>query len=242
MRIFLGHAVLLLLFIGFDSCKRKVIPAEQIATGEDYFPLELGHYVEYEVDSFLYNDFNLRIDTFHYEIRDEVSDTFYDSENRLSHIITRYKRYESSEPWSEELTYYVTKNSYRTELVENNLRFIKLVFPIRDNMKWYGNSYIPTQLSEFQWMSNWYYTYDRISLPFTNGKLIFQDAVVVNQNDYANGNPDTAPNDYASKIFSREAYAKQIGLVYREVENWVYQPTVKYRSGFKIVYKAVKYN
>lgn len=228
----------------WSSCKKEVVPPEDISIGQEYFPTELGHFVEYQVDSFLFNDFTKKVDTFKYEIKDVITDTFSDNENRLSHIVTRYKRYSSSEAWTENLVYYVTKTPYRVEVVEQNLRFIKLVFPVKENVKWYGNSYIPTKLnSELAWLDQWYYKYDRISLPFTSGILIFNDGLVVNENDYSKGNPELYPDEYAAKIFAKEAYAKGVGLVYREIENWDYQATTtKYRHGFKIIYRAKNYN
>ncbi|MBL7774148.1 MAG: hypothetical protein JNM95_14890 [Chitinophagaceae bacterium] len=228
----------------WSSCKKEVVPPEDISIGQEYFPTELGHFVEYQVDSFLFNDFTKKVDTFKYEIKDVITDTFTDNENRLSHIVTRYKRYSSSEAWTENLVYYVTKTPYRVEVVEQNLRFIKLVFPVKENVKWYGNSYIPTKLnSELAWLDQWYYKYDRISLPFTSGILIFNDGLVVNENDYSKGNPELYPDEYAAKIFAKEAYAKGVGLVYREIENWDYQATTtKYRHGFKIIYRAKNYN
>lgn len=234
-------------FVGisfWSSCKKEIVPPEDISIGQEYFPTDIGHFVEYEVDSLLYNDFAMRVDTFHYELKDVITDTFYDNEQRLSQIITRYKRHTSTEPWTEDLIYYATKTPYRVEVVEDNLRFIKLVFPIKENVKWYGNSFIPTKLnSELAWLDQWYYKYDRISLPFTSGILIFNDGVVINQNDYSKGNPELYPDEYAAKIYAKEAYAKNIGLVYREIENWDYQATTtKYRHGFKLIFRAKNYN
>lgn len=234
----------ILILTGLSSCKKETIPADDVSLGQEYFPTSLGHFIEYQVDSFLYNDFAKRIDTFRYELRDVIVDTFTDNENRLSQLITRYKRKDATQPWVAEMDYYMTKTPYRVEVVEDNLRFIKMVFPVKENVKWYGNAYISANSnSELTWLEQWYYKYDRISLPFTNGLLIFNDAVVVNQNDYVQGNPDVDPNNYASKIFAKEAYAKNIGMVYREIENWIYQSTTtKYRSGFKIIYRAKNYN
>lgn len=239
--LLLFAAIATLIF--FNACKKEIVPSAEVNIGQEYFPLSIGHYIEYDVDSFLYNDFSKKIDTAKYEIRDEIVDTFSDNENRLSYIIYRYRRDSISEPWRELGTYYTTKTNFRVEVVEDNLRFIKLVFPVKENVKWYGNTFIPTKLnSELAWLDQWYYKYDRISLPFTNGLRIFEDAVIINQNDYVKGDPDADPDNYASKIFAKEAYAKNVGMVYREVENWVYQTTNKYRNGFKIIYRAKNFN
>ena len=235
---------LFLLVFLFSNCRREIVPADQVDIGQEYFPLEKGHFIEYDVDSLKFNDFAKRVDTVRYELRDVVGDTFSDNENRISYLITRYRRNSIQEPWTEILTYYATKTSFRVEVVEDNLRFIKLVFPVKENVRWYGNTYIPTKLnSELAWLEQWYYKYNQISLPYTNGILIFEDALVVDENDYVKGNPDMDPDNYASKIYAQEVYAKNVGLIYREIENWVYQSTTtKYRNGFKIIFRAKNYN
>lgn len=231
------------LLLTLSSCKKQIIPSEDISMGKEYYPITQGHFIEYEVDSFLFDDFNKRVDTVHYQLRDVISDTFTDNEGRLSQLVVRYKRYNDTLAWETNDTYYITQTSFHMEVIENNLRFIKLAFPVKENQRWYGNTYIPTTLnSELQWLDQWYYKYEQINEYYHNGIRGFDNAVVVNENDYEQGNPDTDPNNYASKIFAKEVYAKQVGLVYREIENWVYQPTRKYRNGFKIIFRTTNYN
>ena len=61
--------------------------------------------------------------------------------------------------------------------------------------------------------------------------------------------PVTAPSDYGSQTFAQEMYAKNIGLVYRELTMWEQQPNFTppntydpYRIGFGIKMWMVDHN
>jgi hypothetical protein len=225
------------------SCKKEIIPADEVELGKDYYPLTTGHFIDYAVDSIVYNDFNQTTDTFKLEFKDEIEDQFLDNEGRTSYSIQRYYRQDSTYLWDENQTYYATTTSFKLEVVENNLRFIKLVFPVKLNTRWYGNTYIPASSnSDLQWLDGWDYKYLKVSEPFNNGKIEFTNTVTVTQVDNTEGAPDD-PNQFSAHTFSKEVYAKNVGLVYRELTRWVYQPTVaKYKKGFTLIMRAKNYN
>lgn len=227
----------------FTSCKRQVIPADNVELGKDYFPLTIGHFVEYDVDSFRYNDFSKTIDTFHYELKDVIESEFLDNEGRKSFIINRYKRQDSTYPWKENLTYYNTETSFNIEVIEDNLRFIKMVFPVKVNTKWNGNIYIPaTLIPELKWLSGWEYKYVNINEPYNTGFLNFENTVTVNHVDFVVGD-SLDVNNYSERTFSRERYAKNVGLISKELVYWDYQSeTTKYRKGFVIIFRAKNFN
>jgi hypothetical protein len=229
-----------LLFISvFTSCERQVIPFEEVELGMEYFPTTIGHEIIYDVDSIIYNDFALRTDTFRMQFKDIIVDTFFDNENRLSHKVQRFIRPDDTFPWSELSTHYFTSNKFKIEQVENNLRFIKMVFPVVPNTRWNGNVYIPAaQNAELQWYVDWDYRYRDINQPYFNGVTNWSNTVTVTQADRIEGAPDS-PNDYSARTFSKEVYAKNKGLIYRELTRWVYEPQIKYRKGFTLIMKAI---
>lgn len=230
-------------FILIASCKRKVIPADNVELGKDYFPLQIGHFIEYDVDSIKFNDFTHTIDSFHFELKDIYESEFLDNEGRKSFMVNRYKRQDNTYPWVEDLTYYVTETPFNVEVIEDNLRFVKMVFPVKINTKWHGNLYIPsTLLPELIWLSGWEYKYVNINEPHGNGFLNFDNTVTVNEADIVVGDSLDALN-YSARIFSKEIYAKNVGLVQRELVKWDFQSTTtKYRNGFILVYRAKNFN
>ncbi|MBL7765157.1 MAG: hypothetical protein JNJ58_03615 [Chitinophagaceae bacterium] len=241
MRILVG--ISLLFILSLIGCKREVIPPDQVDIGKEYFPVSIGHFVEYSVDSIVFDDFNQKIDTNHMEFRDEISESFNDAEGRPSYVVDRYVRPDSTFAWSSLLSYYITATNFKLEVIEDNLRYIKLVFPVKLNTRWYGNTYLPTALNaELQWMDKWDYKYVNVNEPFQQGLVNMNNTLTVTEADYTEGDPNN-PDAFSARTFSKEVYAKEVGLVYREVTRWVYQPSVvKFRKGFTLILQAIRHN
>ncbi len=132
---------------------------------------------------------------------------------------------------------------FRQYFLENNLRFIKLVFPVKATTKWNGNVYIPALtagLDELKWYYDWDYAYSHINEDFNNGIMNFPNSVLISYEKLTNDSINNA--QYSNYTNYKEAYARNVGLIYRELTHWEYQPTVGYRSGFSVVMRAKKYN
>jgi hypothetical protein len=175
----------------------------------DYLPLDTGHYVIYDVDSIHYSYTGVeQRDTVSYQLMELVADTFYDNQNRLNYRLEIYRRSTPVEPWVINRVWYAFKDVTNVQKVEDDIRFIKMVFPPEDGKIWNGNQYAP-QTGAFEYLANWEYSYSDLDQPKTIGNLNFDSTVVVNEWDDENG---------VQKNFSREIYAKGVGLVYRQFE------------------------
>ena len=122
------------------ACKKEK-KAEAVDLGYTYFPTEIGQYVIYQVDSISYNDFfnPVKIDTTHFQLKELVQSHFTDNEGRESDRLERYVRKNDSLPWVLRDVWYQTRTSTKAEKVEENVRFVKLIFPVEVNQKWNGN-------------------------------------------------------------------------------------------------------
>ncbi|GBL35988.1 hypothetical protein EMGBS15_15830 [Filimonas sp.] len=232
-----------LLMVFLVSCKREVLPPDAASIGKDYFPLKEGHFIEYEVDSLIYNTFTKDTDLVHIEFRDEIAGTFADNLGRTSYAIERSVRPDSNSTWTGQMSYYATQADFEIEVVENNLRFIKLVFPVKANTVWKGNIYIPAStsgLDELKWYYDWDYTYGHINEDFDNGLLNFPNSVVIEYEQLTNDS--TSNTQYSNYTHYKESYSRNVGLIYRELTHWEYQPTDNFRNGFSVVMRAKKYN
>jgi hypothetical protein len=234
-------AIFILLFF---SCRKadKNPYADNYSVG--YFPLALGHYVEYAVDSTIWDDF-FCVPTVHkYEMRYQIADTFRDNEFRLSYRVDVLIRDEITKgPWQAHRVIYLTPTPERLEYVEANVRFIKLVFPIADNIFWLGNSYIAANDGDYQYFQDWTYRYTNAGKPYTNGQVDFDNTVTVEQVDRQLNDPELSPGVYAEKTYGKEIYGYNIGLIYRETTRWVYDPgVISCRKGYRVVMNAINFN
>ncbi|QEC66953.1 hypothetical protein FRZ67_06440 [Panacibacter ginsenosidivorans] len=196
----------------------------------DYYPLQTGKVFIYKLDSLLIpisGGSELEVKSYH--ARDSIADTIRDNIGRLS-----YRVYRSitdtleSQPWKTIGSYYITPEDNTVEVMdENNLRFIKLKEPLRNDYNWQGNSYIDTRSasSSYQFMDGWNYIYQNAAMPYTVLMGELPNTITVLQEDETSPPGDFDPNSYQQRNYSIEVYAYGIGLVYKEFLHWTWQTT-----------------
>jgi hypothetical protein len=194
-----------------------------------YYPLATGHVYIYRLDSSLIPLFGSDLVIHSYIAKDSIADTIRDNENRLSYRVYRFITDTlETQGWMPIATYYITPTDHSVELMdENNLRFIKLKDPIRNDFSWQGNSYIDTKTagSPYQYMDGWNYTYKNVGQPDTVLNNVFQNTITILQQDETDPPGPFDPNNYQQRNYSVEVYAQGIGLVYKEFLHWTWQTT-----------------
>lgn len=244
-----------ILFIVFALCSLVVVSCKR--TSEDkykndpsmgYFPIKVGHFVVYNVDSVIYNDFlGLEIDH-HYQMRYLIADTFTDNAGRLSYRVETSIRTYDTVPWKTAQVHYFTSDGSKLEYVENTLRFIKHVYPIEEGKTWKGNAMIDPNDQSLSYFADWNYKYLNVAKDYNRDSINFSNTVTITQCDEQQNDPDLLPAAYSYKTFSKEVYAFDIGMVYKELTHWTYDPPVPpstqktYRKGYKVVLRAIEHN
>ena len=219
--------ILLAAFIGatvFSSCKKD---PEQISAPpvSDYIPLEVGKYITYKMDSVRYIPFTLQQITISYEAKYIVDGQVTDNLGRPAYRIAREIRKNPTDAFVRDNSFTAVYTDDNFELVENNMRFLKMRGIVEDGFTWKGNSYIntTTQFTDFAFLDGWDYTFDSVTAPLTLGSINLDNTVKVAQRDEVIGNPDD-PNSYSEINYGAEYYAKGIGLVYKRFFHSEYQP------------------
>lgn len=217
MRHLLGSLLLFLLMV--SSCKKE---NEIIDLHLDYFPLEIGTWIIYDVDSIAYNDFTFTVDTFYFQVKEVVAADFTDNEGREAQRIERFYRQHPDSAWVIKNVWTANRTLKTAERVEHNVRFIKLVFPLGNSVSWDGNK--ANTRDEVT------YEYDGIHEPFTMGSLSFDSCLFVQQENELT---------LFSHKYGREVYAKHIGKVFLSKINLVKLVDGTITSGYNYSYKAV---
>ena len=192
----------------------------------DYFPLEVGKYITYNLDSTLFTKFGQDQTIMHYQAQDRVDAQITDNLGRTAFRILRFIRQDSTQDWMPNNTFMVVPTEKSIEYLENNLRFVKLMIPIKQDFSWKGNSFIDTysQYSDVKYLDDWDYTYDSIGVPLTINSITIDSTLKVAERDEFLGQDPSIPNtEYAEKTYSVEKYGKGIGLIYREFLHWEFQ-------------------
>ena len=189
-----------LIYIVFTSitlifgCKKS--NSESVKYYYNYFPLEIGAWIEYDVVDIIHSE--LGSDTAEYQLKEIAAEEFLDNEGRLTYRIERYWRDDSNANWSVKDVWYSNITRTTAEKVEENMRFTKLIFPINISKYWDGNAY--NNLEE------WEYYYDSLHKPKLINNLSFDSTITVIQRDNEN------VVEY-EKV--KEIYATDIGLIYK---------------------------
>lgn len=192
-------AIIGLLLIGCSDSDQEV----SITSPSEYQPLKIGSWYIYDVDSITYNDFTtpVTIDSFHFQLREMITDTFTDQAGNLNYRLEREKRFKNdslpydSLNWHHADVWYITQKGEVIERVEENNRYVSLMTPVRDAFTWDGNA--------FNYKESWDFTYQKVGSPFED----YGNTITINQ----------ILEDQFVIIYQlyEEVYAKDIGLVNR---------------------------
>ena len=253
----LGLLLILALVVSITSCKKKVnYPANPLTNY--YIGLEVGKYITYRMDSLNFYYYGQLDTVTSYLAKDSVEKKTIDNTGATVWQVTRYLSDTTGSFWSPTLTYTVASSLSAIDVTEDNLRFVKLAFPMDLGVSWTGNTYLPyapyqdffaysdyTNLS----LSGWNYVYEQVNQPFTvNSGMTYDSASTILQVADSTNVPITNTTIFASNTYWSETYAKHIGLIYRHTAMWEYQPPTPdgsqsgYKIGFELTMSIVDHN
>lgn len=244
-----------------SSCSDKT---EQFETEllTDYMPLAPGKYISYRVDSLVFTDFGRTTEIHKSQQKHVIDAQVMDNLGRPSWRVFRYTRdsvntssWTAAQPWIANGSYLITVLPNEIEVIEDNLRFVKLHAPIKEGYTWKGNSYLPfnpydyisTNNSYDDGLADWDYIYDSFDPSIVYKGKTYTDVWTVEAADEAYNVPVTLTDSYGSRIRSVHKYSKNIGLVYREHELWEYQPNTgqpggPFKTGFGLTMWMIDHN
>ena len=248
-------------FSAFFSCRKT-----NVTTGDqtlNYFPLQFGKYVTYDVDSITYSIISLdhsspctQTET-HCQLKYAIDDTFRDSKKRLSYIMDVFSRPHEGAAWLKvrvilltpapvpPLTTTPATNTPVNSIIftQEGSQFIKLEFPIVEGISWKGNSLVPAQDSSLWYFQNWNYTYQNLKASYNTGYSVFDNTVTVIEDNETVNNQVLDTTQFAYRTYSKAVYAYNVGMVYKEWTHYIHYPNIsECTEGFSVTMRAVDHN
>ncbi len=224
------------------ACKKQTGQVESAAL-QEYYPLQTGKYIRYRLDSTRFIHFGQRDTVVSYDAKDIVEEETTDSQGQPAFRVVRYLRDLAStneSDYTPALTYLVSPKRESIEINENNLRFRKLQLPVTNGFNWKGNRQLPSApfyelygFSNDEDISFWEYSYQEVDQPAIMGDHAFPHTVTVLQVADSSNVPIEFPDGHAYRNYWVEQYAKEIGLIYKEIVMWEYQPPHSGNPGFR---------
>jgi hypothetical protein len=201
------------LLISSVSCKRD--PGLAPDLGYNYFPDQPGRFVVYTVDSFFYNGITTPATVINtkFQIKEKIESVYTDNEGRPTMRLERYiKMYDPAVPysamsWTLKDVWAQNKTKKNVERVEENVRFVKLLFPVREDQVWNGNA--KNTIGEEN------YKYEFFDLERTIGNIKFDSVLQVSQHN---------ETSLVHQVYAEEKYARNAGMIYKRVIDVNSQP------------------
>lgn len=198
------------------GCVKDEIEDPAIDHTVEYFPLNLGHYVVYAMDSIVLDDApggNIK-DTVTFQIKEEVTSFQIDLTGDTLYYIHRFRRNDSLDQWKLIDLWTASRSSFEAVKTEENLKFRKMAFPLHDGKKWTATSYIPAATTivvgteMMQVYQDWSSEVMDIDVPDQIGNFSFGSGQVMHI-------LQTDTDDGGTKRYLMEKYVRNIGLVSR---------------------------
>jgi hypothetical protein len=172
----------------------------------------------------------------HYQWLLTITDTL-QLQNEVYYTVETYRRRDSTTSWNYDRKWKVKRTATNLQLYEDDIDFVKLVFPPQQDETWNGNVYVPTT-APYDVFQNWNYFYASVDQPYSINGLNFDHTLTVSEVDNEN---------LIEKTLRKEVYAKGVGLIYQEWEymtkqnvsaDWNTGP----EQGFRIRMKVIAHN
>lgn len=214
-----SNLILIVVIFLFASCKKNV--DSTLEYGYEYFGLEKGNFVEYKVSYMEHDSLLQKHDTTHFYYKTVIGDEYIDNEGRKGYEYLRYRKDSLQQEYTFLSKWSTFIADFRAELVEENQKKIKLIFPLKKNETWNVNSF-----------------------NMNGERLAFFEEVHKSKNIGNHPFDSTATIEiyrYKTLIDDRldqEVYAKNIGMIYKVSKDLYFQFgwTLPYR-GTEIYYE-----
>ena len=189
--------------------------------GKQFFPLKVGNALIYKITHINVDAPSEIYDTTIYYLKEIVESYYIDNESDTAYRIERYtspdkNKWTINQVWSAKLT------TLTAEKVEGNQRFVKLRFPVAVNKQWDGNLFNNLDAKTF--------TISDINFNYSIDNQQFEDCILVLQDSSLS---------LVNKNYECEIYAKDIGLIYKEIthiNSQIINPLINIENRARILY------
>jgi hypothetical protein len=187
-------SIRLLILLGLTavlgSCK-EVKENLQVESVADYVALQPGKYITYRLDSTVFTQQGRSVEIHSYQEKHVIDAQFMDNTGRTSYRVFRYLRDTAGTGgWNAAGTYVITPLANSIEVIEDNMRVVKLITPIKEGNTWKGNRYLGFEpyASRYSFvnddfMPDWEFTYTSTQDVFTYNQQELTGVVTVLQTD-----------------------------------------------------------
>lgn len=193
------HSFWILLVFILISCQKE--DKHTIVYNQDdlkYCPLNVGSYIDYEIEYIFWDDFAETVDTSNYILREFIESKVTNYTGDTLYRIEQFAKNHPDSAWSIPHIVFAGIRENYVYKVEDNINYVKIILPVRENAKWDGNAYNSLPNKVYQYLS--------VGKPFSFSPTNFEKVAHVLQEDN---------QTLINQDFEEEMYAFNIGLIYK---------------------------
>src|SRR5580698_7470505 len=128
------NLMIVVMVVVVAGCKKTInytsTPSYSGSLTDFFIPLQAGKVAIYRLDSLNFYYYGQLDTVTSYLAKDSVESSFVDGSGNTAWYVTRYLSDTTGSSWYASETYAVTPTQQRLEMTEDNLRFIKLAYPV----------------------------------------------------------------------------------------------------------------
>lgn len=208
--------IILCLSTLFYSCSEgTVLDDYEFDMGLEYYPLEVGKYLVYQVDSTTFNIEGSGVEILESTtyVKEEFVEINFDDQGDTIFVTERYEKKNLADEWVIKDVWSTQKVDLRVEKTAENLKLIKMVFPVQAGSDFNSTLYLDESTTvvvageTVEMFKNWATQVLSVGETDSIGTFNFGEVATISYADDEN---------LIEKRFSLEKYARGIGMVYRE--------------------------
>jgi hypothetical protein len=188
--------ILFFLCAALSSCRSN--PDASPESDYTYFPLESGQYIIYDVQESLYTT-NAPPTQRSYQLKETTGSAYTNAAGQTAFKLIRYRRANEAQPWQADSIWSARLIRNEAIRVENGNDVVRLLFPLRNGLRWNENRYNLSGLSNVELRN--------VGQPFSVLTKAFGPTVTVVARD---------DSTLVAQEKRLDIYARQIGLIYKE--------------------------
>ncbi len=123
----------------FFACETEDAPP--VFMGQEYFGQTPGKWIIYDVDSTVYDDFLGEIFHYQYQVLEWNKETYINSQDEEAMRLERFWRKNDGQQWKMKNIWNSVLLDNKAKKTEENITYVKLAFPLKENQRWDGNAY-----------------------------------------------------------------------------------------------------
>lgn len=190
--------------LSLAACDTRPLEPLNPQEGTEYFPLEKGRFVSYNVRQTNYR-LNQPPEVITFQLKEVISEPYTTPAGEQAWRVVRYRRSDGRQNWEIINVWTARKTATFAMRTEENIPYLRLVFPVRVDKTWNGNQYNTLSRENYR-------ITDIGSRYLVDGRPYNETLTVLQRND----------STLVGKDKRMEVYAPNIGLIYRISEQVAY--------------------